>query len=152
MPQGVQPDTFPPTLNVDPQLAIVAQSMPAGTIFSIRFLPGSTTRPTFDMPYTLMTRAHPIMPLFVRPVGPLQQGQPLVWDMKVHEAPVVRSRGALDLRKGDQLFLRWDNQQWVYNLQALNAARGARKLQHGHPGQPSRRRPTTTTSTTTTTA
>ena len=87
-----------------PQLAIVAQSMPAGTIFAIRFLPGSTTRPTFDMPYTLMTRAHPIMPLFVRPVGPLQQGQPLVWDMKVHEAPVVRSRGALDLRKGDQLF------------------------------------------------
>ena len=38
------------------------------------------------------------------------------------QAPFVRSRGALDVQKGDQLFLRWENSHWamkVYNLQAL---------------------------------
>ena len=33
----------------------------------------------------------------------------MVWHMRVQEAPFVRSRGALDVQKGDQLFLRWEN-------------------------------------------
>ena len=58
MPQGIQPDTFPPTLSVGPSLAIVAQAMPAGiwAIFAIRQTPGHTSRPNFPMPFVLMTR------------------------------------------------------------------------------------------------
>ena len=103
MPQGIQRDTFPPALSVGPSLAIVAQAMPAGiwAMKAIRQTSGHTNRPTFPMPFVLMTRTQPIMhgyigmglTLFVRPVGPLTQGQPMVWHMRV-EGHSTSGRGA----------------------------------------------------------
>ena len=91
----VQPDTFPPTLSVGPSLAIVAQAMPAGiwAIFAIRQTPGH-----------LMTRTQPIthgykgmgLTLFVRPVGPLTQGQPMVW----HRRPSCGREGHATPKRG----------------------------------------------------
>ena len=132
---GAPPLTYPPVLPVRPFLAIIYQAMPSGIWLAGAIRQRSTSPPpppahtgativaTKDDPTQESVGGYYLgmgVSLFMSAVGPLRHGQPFAWHIRVHEAPVVHSRGAIRFSKGDQAIIIWREGKWKWELYSLN--------------------------------